>query len=137
MELIGKIIVINNAQKISDKFTKREVVIQTEDQYPQTILVQFTNANCEKLDNFLIGENVKIGINIRGREWIDPKSGEVKYFNSLNGWYIQRDEDSIEDTPKGAIGQKTKSSVDGITSNFAEDHIQSMTNDLYNDTLPF
>jgi len=32
-------------------------------------------------------KNVKIGINLRGREWTNPE-GETKYFNSIQGWRI-------------------------------------------------
>ena len=35
-----------------------------------------------------MGQNVKIGINLRGREWVNPQ-GETKYFNSVQGWRIE------------------------------------------------
>ncbi len=89
MEITGKIKVINEKQTIGDKgFQKREVVITTEEQYPQSILIEFTQDRCELLDNFTIGQDVKIGINIRGREWINPK-GEAIYFNTIQGWRIE------------------------------------------------
>lgn len=88
MEIIGKIKWIDEIKEYgSNGFRKREVVITTEEQYPQNILVEFVQDKCELLNAFQIGNDVKIGINIRGREWTNPE-GEVKYFNSIQGWRI-------------------------------------------------
>lgn len=89
MEVTGKIKVLNDTQTLGDKgFKKREVVITTEEQYPQHIILEFTQERCELLDTFEIGQDVKININIRGREWINPK-GEAIYFNTIQGWRIE------------------------------------------------
>jgi len=69
-------------------FRKREVVITTEEQYPQHILVEFVQDKCDLLNKHNVGETVKISINLRGREWTNPQ-GEVKYFNSVQGWRIE------------------------------------------------
>ncbi len=69
-------------------FRKREVVITTEEQYPQHILVEFVQDKTDLLNNYSVGHPVKISINIRGREWTNPE-GEVKYFNSIQGWRIE------------------------------------------------
>ena len=60
----------------------------TEEQYPQHILVEFVQDKCDLLDSFNVGQPVKIGINLRGREWVNPQ-GETKYFNSVQGWRIE------------------------------------------------
>jgi len=89
MEITGKIKIINETQNIgSNGFRKREVVITTEDQYPQHILVEFIQDKCDLLNNYAVGQDVKISINLRGREWIDPE-GVVKYFNAIQGWRIE------------------------------------------------
>ena len=41
------------------------------------------------MNNYNVGENVKVAINLRGREWVNPQ-GETKFFNSLQGWRIER-----------------------------------------------
>ena len=88
MEIIGKIKWIDETKEYgSNGFKKRELVITTEEQYPQNILVEFIQDKCEILNSFQIGNNVKIGINLRGREWTNPE-GQVKYFNSIQGWRI-------------------------------------------------
>lgn len=70
-------------------FRKREVVITTEETYPQHILVEFVQDKCDLLNNYKVGESAKISINLRGREWVSPQ-GETKYFNSIQGWRIEK-----------------------------------------------
>ena len=69
-------------------FRKREVVVTTEEQYPQHLMVEFVQDKTDLLNNFQVGQSVKISINLRGREWTNPQ-GEVKYFNSIQGWRIE------------------------------------------------
>jgi len=89
MEITGKIKVLNEIQNIGNNgFRKREVVITTEEQYPQYILVEFIQDKCDLLNGFVVGQEVKISINLRGREWINPE-GVVKYFNAIQGWRIE------------------------------------------------
>ena len=92
MEVTGKIKVLGDIKTYGDNgFRKREVVLTTQEQYPQHLLIEFIQDRCELLDSFNVGENVKISINLRGREWENPE-GEVKYFNSIHGWRIEKDE---------------------------------------------
>ena len=89
MEVTGKIKVVNPEQQISASFKKRELVVTTDEQYPQHIMVEFTQDKCDLLNNYSVGEDVKVSINIRGREWVSPQ-GETKYFNSSQGWRIEK-----------------------------------------------
>lgn len=89
MEVQGKIKVIGETQTFgSNGFRKREVVVTTAEQYPQSIMVEFVQDKTDLLNNFGVGQDVKISINLRGREWTNPQ-GEVKYFNSIQGWRIE------------------------------------------------
>ncbi len=89
MEVQGKVKMVGETQTFgTNGFRKREIVITTEEQYPQHILVEFIQDKCDLLNSFQIGQNVKIGINLRGREWVNPQ-GETKYFNSIQGWRIE------------------------------------------------
>jgi hypothetical protein len=98
MELLGKIKLIGDIKTYGDNgFRKKELVLTTEDQYPQHILIEFVQNNCELLDNFNIGQTVRIGINIRGREWESPDQG-IKYFNSIQGWRIESLDDQVMDS---------------------------------------
>lgn len=85
MELIGKIIKIGQTEKKGAKeFKVRQIVIKTEDQYPESIPVQFVQEKCFFLDNYNDGDLVKIGINIKGVEW------QGRYFANIQGWKIEK-----------------------------------------------
>jgi hypothetical protein len=68
-------------------FTKREIVIETVETYPQSILIEFIKDKCSLIDGHQVGDELEVSINIQGREWVSPQ-GETKYFNSLQGWKI-------------------------------------------------
>lgn len=89
MEVTGKIKVINAEQQVSASFRKRELVVATEEQYPQFISINFVQDKCDLLNNHNAGEAVKVAINLRGREWVNPQ-GETKYFNDIQGWKIEK-----------------------------------------------
>ena len=89
MEVQGRIKVIGETQSFgSNGFRKREVVVTTEEQYPQHIMVEFVQDKTDLLNSYQVGQQVKININLRGREWVNPQ-GETKYFNSIQGWRIE------------------------------------------------
>lgn len=81
-ELIGTLKLIKETQIITDKFIKRELVLETEDQFPQSILLELHQDNCDIIDYYNVGQRVKLNISLRGREWVDPKS-ETRYFNTI------------------------------------------------------
>ena len=90
MDISGKLKLVNDTKEYgSNGFRKREVVITTEEQYPQDLLIEFIQDKCDLLNSYKVGESVKIDINLRGREWESPQ-GEIKYFNSIQGWRIEK-----------------------------------------------
>lgn len=96
MEVSGRVKLIGETKEFgTNGFKKREIVVTTDDQYPQHIMVEFTQDRCSLLDSYKEGDMVKIAFNLRGREWVNPE-GEAKYFNSLNGWRIDK---IASDTP--------------------------------------
>ncbi len=89
MEIQGRIKMIDETKTYGNNgFRKREVVVTTEEQYPQHILVEFVQDKTDLLNSYQVGQLVKISINLRGREWVNPQ-GETKYFNSVQGWRIE------------------------------------------------
>lgn len=88
MEVVGKVKFIGAEMQVSASFKKRELVVATEEQYPQFISINFVQDKTELLDRFNIGDEVKVSINLRGREWVNPQ-GETKYFNDIQGWRIE------------------------------------------------
>ncbi len=97
MEIQGRIKMIDETKTYGNNgFRKREVVVTTEEQYPQHILVEFVQDKTDLLNSYQVGQLVKISINLRGREWVNPQ-GETKYFNSVQGWRIENLESTTND----------------------------------------
>ncbi len=114
MEVIGKIKLINEAQTFgASGFRKRELVVTTDEQYEQHIMIEFVQDKCDLLNAFAVGQDVKIGINLRGREWINTE-GVAKYFNSLQGWRIENLAQSApqQEAPQGEFEQAPDLSQD-------------------------
>ncbi|WP_457611237.1 DUF3127 domain-containing protein [Lutibacter sp.] len=92
MEVTGKIKKIEETKTFgANGFRKREMVLTTNDQYPQMLKIEFVQDKCDLLNNFKEGQDVKISINLTGREWINPQ-GEAVYFNSIQGWRIEAEQ---------------------------------------------
>ncbi len=89
MEVTGKIRVVGAEQQVTATFKKRELVVTTEEQYPQYISINFVQDKCDLLNNYAVGDAVKVSINLRGREWVNPQ-GETKYFNDIQGWRVEK-----------------------------------------------
>ena len=90
LEATGRLHTIFDTKQVSERFSKREFVVETSDnpKYPQTVLFQLTGDRCSQLDGMNVGDQVTIEFSLRGREWRSP-SGDVKYFNSLDVWRIE------------------------------------------------
>ena len=89
MEIKGTIKKIFETIQISERFRKREFVVEysKNPEYPQTIQFEITQDRCEILNAFKEGQQVEIFFDLKGREWTNP-SGEKKYFNSLQAWKV-------------------------------------------------
>ena len=124
MEVTGKIRVINPEQQISATFRKRELVVSTEEQYPQHISINFIQDKCDLLNSYKLGENVKVSVNLRGREWVSPQ-GETKYFNDIQGWKIDRIQ---TEAPAAAMPPMPATEAFETATNFNEEE---------HDDLPF
>ena len=99
MEIKGTIKKIGTTETIGNNgFQKRQVIIETGGNYPETLAIEFVQDKTAILDNYNVGNNVVIGINLRGREWTNPE-GEVKYFNSIQGWRITNEAEPMLTPP--------------------------------------
>ena len=98
MNLQGTIRKIEETQTFKSDFKKRNVILTTDDKYPQHVAIEFLQDKIAILDNYNTGDQVKIAINIRGKEWINPE-GVTKYFNSIVGWRIEKINDQKESNP--------------------------------------
>ena len=124
MEILGRVKVINPEQQVSATFKKRELVVTTDEQYPQHIMIEFTQDKTALLDAYTQGEQVKVSINLRGREWVNPQ-GETKYFNSIQGWRIEKMQ---PEAPQGNVAPMPAADAFEPASNFNEEE---------HDDLPF
>lgn len=89
-KLQGTIKVVNPTVQVSEKFSKREFVLtDSSSMYPQDILFQLTQDKCALLDGIQVNDQIEVSFNLRGREWTNPQ-GEVKYFNSLEAWRLDK-----------------------------------------------
>lgn len=85
-EVTGKIIVLNETETVgaAGTFKKRLVVVATDEQYSQTVGIDFVQDKTTILDKYKVGDEVKVHVNIRGQEY------KGKYYVSLNGWRIEK-----------------------------------------------
>jgi single-stranded DNA-binding protein len=105
MQIQGKIHATFDAAQITDRFRKREFVLELDgaSRYPQYVMFQLTGDRCEALDGFDAGNEVAVEFSLRGREWTSPK-GEVRFFNSLEVWSIDRVGDSQSSSSSSPSG---------------------------------
>lgn len=90
--LEGKLIEKYDVLQISETFKKREFVVETTEnnsgrEFVEQIKFQILQDRCEILDNYNIGQDVKVTFTIKGRRW--EKDGKVNYFNNLDAWKIE------------------------------------------------
>ena len=128
-KLAGTVKVVNPTVQVSEKFSKREFVVSdTSGMYPQDILFQLTQDKCTLLDGVNVNDQIEVSFNLRGREWTNPQ-GEVKYFNSLDAWRI----DKVGAAPQGI----TANGPSAMNLNPVASATPEMTTSSSDDDLPF
>jgi single-strand DNA-binding protein len=87
-EATGRLHEIFDEQQVSEKFRKREFVLEVVDgQYPEHIKFQLVQDKTALIDPFKVGDEVKISFNLRGRGF--NKNGQMLYFTNLEAWRIE------------------------------------------------
>ena len=89
MEIIGTIKIKGELFESASGFQKKDMVVLTDEQYPQPLNIEFLAEKSDLPDFHEVGDKVKVLINLKGREWTSPQ-GEVKYFNQIVGWRIEK-----------------------------------------------
>ncbi|MFA8433019.1 MAG: DUF3127 domain-containing protein [Marinifilaceae bacterium] len=104
-EINGKLIVKDDVQQISDRFRKREFVIEVENErnseWNDFIKFQLTQDRCDLLETVSLYENIKVSFNIRGRKW--ERDGKINYFSNLEAWRIEKlamEQSPVPDMPE-------------------------------------
>ena len=84
-ELEGTLMEVMDIQSFPSGFTKREFVVREEDErYPQDIKMTLTRNQCNLVDNFKIGDRVRVTFSLRGNKW------QERYFTDLNAFKLER-----------------------------------------------
>lgn len=89
MDITAKVVEIFPTDQISDRFRKREMVVEyaTNPQYPEYVKFEFVQDRVDLLDNLQPGQEVQVWFDLRGRKWASPTG--TRYFNTLQGWRVQ------------------------------------------------
>lgn len=101
-ELSGILILKGELQQISNKFRKREFVIEKKEtnqnqEFVDYVKFQLTQDRCDLVEPFEINDKIKISFNIRGNRW--EKEGKVNYFTNLDAWRIEKTVEAEEEIP--------------------------------------
>ena len=86
----GTIYMIGETQVVSDRFQKRELVIEYVEnpQYPEYIKFEVVQDKCDLLDQFQVGMEVQVHYDLKGRKYNDKNTGEEKIFSNLQAWRV-------------------------------------------------
>jgi hypothetical protein len=97
MEIRGTVIAIGETQQVTEKFKKRDLIVEYAENptYPEQVKFEANQAGCDKLDELRAGDDITVHFNLRGRAWKD-KSGVNQYFNTLNVWKFDLHQTSAE-----------------------------------------
>lgn len=134
-EISGRLAEKFETQKVSDRFQKREFVLEIKSsgtsgfEFVDLIKFQSTQDRCSMLDQFELDDPIKVSFNLRGRKW--ERDGQVSYFTNLEAWRIEKIQNET-DEPTGA-----SSEPDSIPDQDAPFPSEPPENDSGFDDLPF
>lgn len=86
MEVTGQVHLIGDKKQVTDNMQKQEIIVKTNEKYPQHLKIEFINTNCDLLNAISVNDNVTIAINLRGNL---SKDGSTSY-NSIIGWKLTK-----------------------------------------------
>jgi len=92
-EITGKIIDISPVNQVSEKFKKREFVIEKKETGGTAVFIdyikfQLLQDKCDLISESFMNENVKIWFNLKGNKW--ERDGKINYFTNLDAWKIEK-----------------------------------------------
>ena len=119
-EVSGKLHVKYDTQQVTERFAKREFVVEIGDgPYPQHVKFQLVQDKTPVLDPFEVGDILLVSFDLRGREYTNPK-GEVSYFTNLNAWRVQKANQTTNTPtqPQDNVAAEFPSAADEPTGKF-------------------
>jgi len=110
LEVTGKLLVKYDAQQVSEKFKKREFVLELAEEingniYTNFAKMQLVQNKCDIIDRFKEGDLVKVSFNIKGNKW--ERDGKVNYITNLDAWRME----SATAAPANNNGNQTAAPV--------------------------
>ena len=105
-EATGEIRAIMDTQQVTDSFRKREFALEIDDgRYSQTVKFQLVQDKTELLDDYEVGQQVKVHFNLRGREYTRKSDGATDYWTNLECWRLEKAEGADESADQSGPGQ--------------------------------
>lgn len=86
MEVTGQVFLIGDKKQVTDNMQKQEIIVKTNEQYPQHIKIEFVNAKCDLLNCINVNDTVTVAINLRGNL---SKDSSTAYL-SAQGWKLTK-----------------------------------------------
>lgn len=123
-DITGIIRIIGNTESFgANGFTKRQIVVDTDEQYSQALAIDFVKDKCTILDNYNVGDQVKVSYNLRGNEF------NGKFYCNIQGWRIEKTDSA----------PRQESAVNNYDNQPAKDKFEPATNyrEEEHDDLPF
>lgn len=92
-EITGKVIDILPVNQVSDKFRKREFIIEKKESGGGAVFVdyikfQLVQDKCDIINESFLNEEVKIWFNLKGNKW--EREGRINYFTNLDAWKVEK-----------------------------------------------
>lgn len=91
MNVSGKIVEVFDVMQISEKFKKRDFIVEiaTNPKYPEVIKFELHLDKVSMIDGIHEGDEVIVEFNLKGRKWVNPQ-GKAQYFNTLQAWKVEK-----------------------------------------------
>ena len=99
-EISGKVIDISPVNQVSDKFKKREFVIEKKEAGGAAVFIdyikfQLVQDKCDLINESFLNEEIKIWFNLKGNKW--ERDGKINYFTNLDAWKIEKVSSQVRD----------------------------------------
>jgi len=99
-EIIGRVIDISPVNQVSDKFKKREFVIEKKETGGAAVFIdyikfQLVQDKCDLINESYLNEEIKIWFNLKGNKW--ERDGKVNYFTNLDAWKIEKTSSAVRE----------------------------------------
>ena len=99
-EIIGRVIDISPVNQVSDKFKKREFVIEKKETGGAAVFIdyikfQLVQDKCDLINESYLNEEIKIWFNLKGNKW--ERDGKINYFTNLDAWKIEKTSSAVRE----------------------------------------